>query len=119
MSSPKIVELEFFTTYPQREGNNKVLIAIVVLDNNKRALIYAPNVEHRSMSFNSSNYEEYHWRNIPIDYIPFSRHLTFINELYSIPKADIFFQVIMLDDINKKKIKKEDIEKLFDCIIDG
>lgn len=119
-------EVEFLTLYPNKEGN-KTLLATALTTEGYRVLLYAPSVSISMMEMNSrQEYEEcYDARHIPITELPGMRTLKIENTAYFMKgrrneNETWFIKIIYLDGPQSKPlVKKEEIEKLFGCTIDG
>ena len=117
-----IKEVEFITTYPKKgSATDNVMVAIVLLENNKRALIYAPAIHPVNLDFSiSEEYEDYGFRGVKLGVIPTTRHVKIGCDLYTISKEnETLFSVVLLDDAPAPHVNKKEIEKLFGCMIDG
>ena len=119
-------EVEFLTLYPNEEGE-KTLLATAITTEGHRVLLYAPSVSTPTMEMNSrQEYEEcYNARNIPIMKLPSMRTLKIENTAYLMKGRHNecetwYIKVIYLDGPQSKPlVKKEEVEKLFGCRIDG
>ena len=119
-------EIEFLTLYPNNEGS-KVLLAIALTTEGCRVLLYAPSVTTPNMEMTSSScYEElYDARNIPIMKLPGMRTLKIENTAYLMKDChnkneEWFIKIVYLEgNASKTIVKKEEVEKLFGCQIDG
>ena len=119
-------EVEFLTLYPNEEGD-KTLLATAITTEGHRVLLYAPSVSSPNMSMDScQEYEEYYdARNIPIMKLPGMRTLKIENTAYFMKNRhneneSWFIKVVYLDGPQSKPlVKKEEVEKLFGCQIDG
>ena len=119
-------EVEFLTLYPNEEGD-KTLLATALTTEGYRVLLYAPSVTTPTMEMNSrQEYEEcYNAHNIPIMKLPGMRTLKIENTAYLMKGRHNecetwYIKVIYLDGPqNKPLVKKEEVEKLFGCQIDG
>lgn len=119
-------EVEFLTLYPNKEGS-RTLLATATTTEGYRVLLYAPSVSLPVMEVN--NYQEYETcydaRNIPISSIPSMKTLKIENTVYSMKSRHNecetwYIKVIRLDGPQSKPlVKKEEVEKLFGCRIDG
>lgn len=117
-----IKEVEFITTYPKKgSATDNVMVAIVLLENNKRALIYTPAIHPVNLDFEiSEEYEDYGLRGVKLGVIPTTRHVKIGCDLYTISKENgTLFSVVLLDDVPAPHVNRKEIEKLFGCIIDG
>ena len=119
-------EIEFLVLYPNNEGD-KTLLATVITTEGYRALLYAPSVSTPTMEMSSyQECEEYYdARNIPIAKFPGIRTLKIENTAYLMKghhnECETWYtKVIYLDGPQSKPtVKKEEVEKLFGCHIDG
>ena len=119
-------EVEFLTLYPNKEGD-KTLLATAFTTEGYRILLYAPSVSTPIMEMNSrQECEEYYdARHIPILKLPGMRTLKIENTVYLIKgrhneNETWFTKVVYLDGPQSKPlVKKEEIERLFGCTIDG
>lgn len=125
MNTPRITpqSVEYMTTYPTVGGksNEKVLMVVLNTLENGRWLLYAPKVIQQEMDMETSvNYREVRGHgNILLDQIPYNREMIINNSFYILPDEKTFFNLIALDRQPKPTVKKEEIEKLFGCKIDG
>ena len=125
MDIPRIVpqDIEFMTTYPVAGGraDERVLMVVLNTAENGRWLLYAPSVMQRNIEVESScNYRDYRdcrgntlFRDIS------GREIVISNELYVLSGDEVAFKLIALDVQQKRTVKKEEIEKLFGCTING
>lgn len=117
-----IREIEFITTYPKKgSSTDNVMVAIVLLENEKRALVYAPAVRPINLDFTiSEEVEDYGFRGMRLGSIPIARYVKIGCDLYTISKENgTLFTVVLLDDAPAPHVNKKEIEKLFGCVIDG
>lgn len=117
-----IKEVEFITTYPRKgSATDNVMVAIVLLENDKRALVYAPAIRPVNLDFTiSEEYEDYGFRGVKLGVIPTTRHVKIGCDLYAISKENgTLFSVVLLDDAPAPHVNRKEIEKLFGCVIDG
>lgn len=117
-----IKEIEFITTYPRKgSATDNVMVAIALLENDKRALIYAPAIRPVNLDFTiSEEYEDYGFRGVKLGVIPTTRHVKIGCDLYTISKENgTLFSVVLLDDAPAPHVNRKEIEKLFGCVIDG
>ena len=125
MDIPRLTpqNVEYMATYPAVNGKNNEKVLIVVLNTleGSRWLLYAPRVIQRVMDVEASiGYQEVRgYCNILLDQIPFSREMIINNSFYVLPDEKTFFNLVALDEQPKPTVKKEEIEKLFGCKIDG
>jgi hypothetical protein len=119
-------EVEFLTLYPNEEGD-KTLLATAITTEGHRVLLYAPSVSTPMVEMNSrQEYEEcYDARNIPIMKLSGMRTLKIENTAYLMKGRHNecetwYIKVVYLDGPQSKPtVKKEEVEKLFGCCIDG
>lgn len=119
-------EVEFLTLYPNKESG-RTLFAIATTTKGYRVLLYAPSVSTPITEVN--NYQEYETcydaRNIPISSLPSMRTLKIENTVYLMRDhhnecETWHIKVVYLDGPQSKPlVKKEEVEKLFGCRIDG
>ena len=119
-------EVEFLTIYPNKE-DGKTLFAIATTTKGHRVLLYAPSVSIPVIGVN--NYQEYETcydaRNIPITTLPSMGTLKIENTVYLMRGCHNEgrtwrIKIIYLDEPQSKPlVKKEEVEKLFGCLIDG
>lgn len=117
-----IKEVEFITTYPRKGSvTDNVMVAIVLLENDKRALVYAPAIRPVNLDFTiSEEYEDYGFRGVKLGVIPTTRHVKIGCDLYTISKENgTLFSVVLLDDAPAPHVNRKEIEKLFGCVVDG
>ncbi len=119
-------EVEFLTLYPNGEGD-KTLLATAITTEGYRVLLYAPSVSTPMMEMSSrQEYEECSdVRYVPIMNLPNMRTLKIENTAYLMKGRHNEFEtwylkVVYLDGSKSKPtVKKEEVEKLFGCQIDG
>lgn len=125
MDIPRIApqDVEFTAIYPVDGGraNEKVLIVIFKTTESGRWLLYSPSVMQRNIEVESShNYRDYRdCRGNTIFRDMLDREVIISNELYVLSNDNVAFKLIALDEQQKRIVKKEEIEKLFGCTIDG
>lgn len=125
MDIPRITpqDVEFMTTYPVAGGraSEKVLMVVLNTAESGRWLLYSPNVVQRNIEVESSyNYRDYRdCRGNTIFRDMIDREVIINNELYVLGNDKVAFNLIALDSQQKRTVKKEEIEKLFGCTIDG
>ena len=121
-----IEKFEYLTIYPNVEGSN-VLLATILTKAGYRAIMYSPSVSPIDFDLHTTSpWEEYRdARNVPISMLEQSREVringqvfAYKNKLHENEKW--FFKVVYLDGpMSKTTVKKEEIEKLFGCTING
>lgn len=117
-------DIEYMTTYPKMGGRaeEKVLLIIGRTIEGERYLIYAPSVVQREIGMEQhiDSLEYRNHRGAVLGEITTSRSLTINNELYVLSNNEdgTFFHLIFLDKQPAPHIKKRDVEKLFECVID-
>ena len=120
MNSIQFKEIEYMAIYPNGRPNEKVLL-IVAKDNGERWLIYSSRVIQHSFDveqdltareiFDSRGHKLAEYRS--------AREVVVNNELYVLADDKTYFNIIPLDKPHKPLVKKEEVEKLFGCQIDG
>ena len=126
MKTDYLKEVEFLTLYPNEEGH-KTLLATAITTEGYRVLLYAPSVSAPMIDVDSrQEYEECcDARNIPLMKLPYMRTLKIENTAYLMKGRHNecetwYIKVIYLDGPQSKPtVKKEEVEKLFGCHIDG
>ena len=121
-----IEKFEYLTIYPNVEGSN-VLLATLLTKEGYRAIMYSPSVSPIVLDLETvSQWEEYcDARNIPIGKLEQSREVRINGQVFAYKnklhdKENWFFKVVYLDGpMSKTIVKKEEVEKLFGCQIDG
>lgn len=125
MDIPRIAsqDIEFMTTYPVVGGraNEKVLMVVLNTAESSRWLLYSPSVVQRNIEVESSyNYRDYRdCRGNTLFRDILDREVIISNELYVLGNDKVAFNLVALDNQHKCTVKKEEIEKLFGCTIDG
>lgn len=124
MDIPRITpqSVEYMATYPAIDGKENEKVLMVVLNTTEgRWLLYAPKVIQCEMDLEISyGYQDIRGHhNILLNLIPSSREMVINNSLYVLTDKEIFFNLVALDKQPKLTVKKEEIEKLFGCKIDG
>ena len=98
-----------------------VFLMTAITDKGRRVLVYAPLVKVGDSEITSGYDTEADWHTSLYN-ITHRRYCQMITDLFvvkGIGGHDEFFKVIYLDGNFKQKIKKEEIEKMFGCEIDG
>ena len=116
-------DIEYMTTYPAVgcKPNERVLLVVLNTKDSGRWLVYAPRVIQRNCEMSmDSRYNEYRdARGHTIAEIEQGREVYISNELFVLPDDKVFFNLVALDQKHKPLVKKEEVEKLFGCQIDG
>ena len=118
-------DIEYMTAYPKMGGRpeEKVLLIVGRTVEGYRYLVYAPTVILKNTEMEQDiGYTEYYGgkHHTLLGSIPTSRKITLNNEMYVLPNDnETFFNLIFLDKQPTLHVKKEDIEKMFGCKIDG
>jgi hypothetical protein len=98
-----------------------VFLMTAITDKGHRVLVYAPLVKVGDYEVASGYDYDADWHT-SLHNIVHRRYCKFITDLFaveSLNKNGEFFKIIYLDGNFKQKIKKEEIEKMFGCEIDG
>lgn len=118
-------DIEFMATYPTVGGRPEEKTLLMIARDNElgRVLVYAPRVIHKNITMEQECCrKEYRTHNDIIlgEYVT-NRSLTINGELWVLPEddKDTFFSIHTLDKSPARHVKKEEIEKLFGCVIDG
>ena len=116
-------DVEYMVTYPAVGCNpdERVLLMVLNTKDSGRWLVYAPRVVQRNCEMTmDSRYNEYRdARGHTIAEIEQSREVIINNELFALSDNKVFFNLVALDQQYKPTVKKEEVEKLFGCRIDG
>lgn len=120
MDGFRLKEIEYMAVYPNGQPDEKVLL-IIAKEKGERWLVYAPRVIQRSieMEQNLSTYEIYDCRGNRITEYTSAREVIVNNEMFILANEKVYFNIIPLDKQHKPLVKKEEVEKLFGCQIDG
>jgi hypothetical protein len=119
--SENIKDIEFINVFPSMTHNGHVFLMTAITDKEHRVLVYAPLVKVGNYEIATGYDEEADWYT-SLNNIVNRRYCKFITDLFaveSVNKNREYFKVIYLDGNFKQKIKKEEIEKMFGCEIDG
>jgi hypothetical protein len=119
--SENIKDIEFINVFPSMSSSGHVFLMTAITDKGNRVLVYAPMVKVGNYQINSGVESDCDWYTSLYN-ITHRRYCQFITDMFvvkSINKHDEFFKVIYLDGDFRQKIRKEDIEKIFGCEIDG
>jgi hypothetical protein len=116
-----IKDIEFINVFPSASHVGHVFLMTAITDKGHRVLVYAPLVRVGDSEITSGYDTEADWYTSLYN-IVHRRYCKFITDLFAVEnlnKNGEFFKVIYLDGNFKQKIKKEEIEKMFGCEIDG
>ena len=118
-----IKDIEFINMFPSMKSGGHVFLMVAITDKGNRVLVYAPIVKLGDHEINSGSepIDECDWRT-PLRNIMRRRYCQFITDVFVVKDTnnnDKFFKILYLDGNFKQKVKKEEIEKLFGCEIDG
>lgn len=119
--SERIKDIEFINMFPSMNNGGHVFLMTAITDKGNRILVYAPMVKLGDADIQSYTENEYDWRCTLRD-ISLRRHCKFMTEMFAVKSTNggsEFFKIIYLDGTFTKHIKKEEIEKMFGCEIDG
>ena len=119
--SENIKDIEFINVFPSMNHVGHVFIMTAITDKGHRVLVYAPLVKVGDSEITSGYDSEADWHTSLYN-ITHRRYCKFITDLFVVESANKngeFFKIIYLDGVFKQKIKKEEIEKMFGCEIDG
>lgn len=112
--------IEYMAVYPNGRPDEKVLL-IIAKEKGERWLIYAPRVIQRTLEMEQdlSAREIYDGKGRLIAEYCSVREIILNNEVYVLADETTYFNAIPLDKQHKPTVKKEEVEKLFGCQIDG
>ena len=119
--SERIKDIEFINMFPSMNSSGHVFLMTAITDKGNRVLVYAPMVRLSEANIESYYEEEGDWHR-SLREISRRRHCKFMTEMFAVKSTDgcsEYFKIIYLDGTFTKHIKKEEIEKLFGCEIDG
>lgn len=119
--SENIKDIEFINVFPSMTGGGHVFLMTAITDKGNRVLVYAPMVKVGDYQINSGIEDGYDWHT-SLHNITHRRYCQIITDMFMVKGVgghDEYFKVIYLDGDFKQKIKKEAIEKMFGCEIDG
>ena len=119
--SENIKDIEFINIFPSMNSSGHVFLMTAITDKGNRVLVYAPMIKVGDYQINSGAESDCDWHTSLYN-ITHRRYCQMITDLFvvkGIGGHDEFFKVIYLDGNFKQKIKKEEIEKMFGCEIDG
>jgi hypothetical protein len=113
-------KIEYMAVYPNGRPEEKVLL-IIATEMGERWLVYAPRVIQRALEVehDCSSREVWDGRGKKVAEYCSAREIILNNELYVLADEKTYFNVVSLDRPYKPTIKKEEIEKLFGCEING
>ena len=117
----RIKDIEFINVFPSMSHLGHVFIMTAITDKEHRVLIYAPLVRVGNHEVVSGYNEDADWRT-SLQNIVHRRYCKFITDLFVVESTNNtpeYFKVIYLDGDFKQKVKKEEIERMFGCEIDG
>ena len=112
--------IEYMAVYPNGRPNERALL-IVTKEMGERWLIYAPRVIAHSIGMKQdlSTHEIHDARGNKLAEYCTAREVVINNEIYVLADEKTYFNIIPLDKQHKPLVKKEEVEKLFGCQIDG
>lgn len=119
--SENIKDIEFINVFPSMNSSGHVFLMTAITNKGNRVLVYAPMVKVGDYQINSGAECDSDWHTSLYN-ITHRRYCQMITDLFvvkGIGGHDEFFKVIYLDGDFRQKIKKEEIEKMFGCEIDG
>jgi hypothetical protein len=119
--SENIKDIEFINVFPSMNHVGHVFLMTAITDKGHRVLVYAPLVRVGDYEVASGYDADADWRT-SLDTIVHRRYCQMITDLFvveSVNKEKEYFKVIYLDGDFKQKVKKEDIERIFGCEING
>lgn len=116
-----IKDIEFINVFPSINHVGHVFLMTAITDKERRVLVYAPLVRVGDFEIASGYDADADWYTSLYN-IVHRRYCKFITDLFvveNINKKGEFFKIIYLDGDFTQKVKKEEIEKIFGCEIDG
>jgi hypothetical protein len=119
--SENIKDIEFINVFPSMSRGDHVFLMTAITDKGNRVLVYAPMVKVGDYQINSGVEHDCDWHTSLYN-IAHRRYCQMITDMFVVKGVsgyDEFFKIIYLDGDFKRKIKKEDIERMFGCKIDG
>lgn len=119
--SENIKDIEFINVFPSMSHTGHVFLMTAITDKEHRVLVYAPLVRVGDSEIVSGYDGDADWHTSLYN-IAHRRYCKFITDLFAVEninKKGEFFKIIYLDGIFTQKIKREEIEKMFGCEIDG
>lgn len=116
-----IKDIEFINMFPSMDGSGHVFLMTAITNKGNRVLVYAPMVKvgNYQISFGIDCDCDWYTSLYNITHRRYCQMITDMFVVKSIDGRDEFFKIIYLDGNFKQKIKKEEIEKIFGCEIDG
>ena len=117
----KIKDIEFINVFPSMSHAGHVFLMTAITDKSNRVLVYAPLVRVGDSEITSGYDTDADWHTSLYN-IAHRRYCKFITDLFAVESTDKeqeYFKIFYLDGNFKRKIKKEDIERIFGCEIDG
>ena len=117
----RIQGIEFINVFPSLNHAGHVFIMTAITDKGHRVLVYAPLIRVGDFEIESGYDSDADWRTSLYN-IAHRRYCKFITDLFVVESTDKnceYFKIFYLDGDFKQKIKKEEIEKMFGCEIDG
>ena len=119
--SENIKDIEFINVFPSASHVGHVFLMTAITDKGHRVLVYAPLVKVGDFEIATGYDSEADWHTSLYN-IVHRRYCKFITNLFLVERTNTnteYFKIIYLDGDFKRKIKKEEIEKMFGCEIDG
>ena len=116
-----IKDIEFINVFPSMTHDGHVFLMTAITNKGHRVLVYAPLVKVGNYEIATGYDDEADWYT-SLGNIVNRRYCKFITDLFavgSVNKNGECFKIFYLDGNFKQKIKKEEIEKMFGCEIDG
>ena len=112
--------IEYMAVYPNGRPDEKALF-VIVKEKGERWLIYAPKVTQCTIEMEQdlTAREIYDGRGHKLAEYCSAREIILNNEMYILADDKTYFNIISLDKQHKPTVKKEEVEKLFGCCIDG